>query len=100
SCSNDVESTEIGSFSNITKANDAIGFSLLKQVEPDENGNIFISPTSALLVMLMVYNGTDGNTRTEIENALNVDGLTEKEVNEAARALMEIGRAAWRESVE
>ena len=90
SCSNDVESTEIGSFSNITKANDAIGFSLLKQVEPDENGNIFISPTSALLVMLMVYNGTDGNTRTEIENALNVDGLTEKEVNEAARALMDM----------
>lgn len=88
-CSNDVESTEVGSFSNITKANEHIGFSLLQSVEPDDEGNIFISPTSALIAMLMVYNGSDHETRSEIEKALKIDGLSESEVNEAARALMD-----------
>ena len=88
-CSGNVESTEIGSFSNITKANEHIGISFLQLAEPDEDGNIFISPTSALIAMLMVYNGTDGDTREEIEKALKLDGLSEKEVNEAARALMD-----------
>lgn len=88
-CSGNVESTEIGSFSNITKANEHIGISFLQLAEPDEDGNIFISPTSALIAMLMVYNGTEGDTREEIEKALKLDGLSEKEVNEAARALMD-----------
>lgn len=83
-CSNDNVNKNVGAESNvskITKSNEFISFSLLQDVEPDENGNIFISPTSALIAMLMVYNGTDDKTKLEIEQALQIDGLSEEEVN-------------------
>src|SRR5699024_6977098 len=41
-----------------------------------------------LIAMLMVYNGTDGETKKEIEEALEISGLSEEEINEATAALL------------
>lgn len=79
---------DVSAATKITVTNEEIGFSLLKTAEADEDGNIFISPTSVLIAMLMVYNGTDGETKKEIEDALEISGLSEKEINEATEALL------------
>jgi len=88
-CSNEGGSTDVSAASKVTVTNEDVGFSLLKSVEADQEGNILISPTSVLIAMLMVYNGTDGETKAEIEEALQIDGLTEKEINEATKVLNE-----------
>lgn len=73
----------------ITKANESFAFSLLKDVTPDSDGNIFISPTSALIAMLMVYNGADETTKSEIEAALLIEGLSTEEINDLTKLLLE-----------
>lgn len=87
-CSNTDSKGNVEAAKKITVTNEDVGFSLLNSVEPDDNGNIFISPTSVLIAMLMVYNGVDGDTKAEIEEALQIDGLSEEEVNEATKHLL------------
>lgn len=87
-CGSKTDNIDVSAASKITVTNEEVGFSLLKNAEPDEDGNIFISPTSVLIAMLMVYNGTDGETKKEIEDALEINGLTEEEINEATKALL------------
>lgn len=74
----------------LVEPNNKLGFSLLAHVEADENKNIFISPTSALMAILMAYNGADGETKTEMENALQLNGFSVQEVNDANATLMAI----------
>lgn len=87
-CANGNTNKDVSAAAKITVTNEDVGFSLLNSVEPDDNGNIFISPTSVLIAMLMVYNGTDGETKAEIEQALKIDELTKDEVNEATKQLL------------
>lgn len=87
-CGSKTKDMDVSAAAKITVTNEEIGFSLLKTAEADEDGNIFISPTSVLIAMLMVYNGTDGETKKEIEDALEISGLSEKEINEATEALL------------
>src|SRR5699024_9562652 len=87
-CGSKTKDMDVSAATKITVTNEEIGFSLLKTAEADEDGNIFISPTSVLIAMLMVYNGTDGETKKEIEDALEISGLSEKEINEATEALL------------
>ena len=72
----------------LIEPNNTLGFSLLDKVDSDEKGNIFISPSSALIALLMAYNGADGETKQEMETALSIDGFTVDEINKANLALM------------
>ena len=56
--------------------------------EVDENGNTFISPTSLLMALSMVYNGADGSTKEEIAKALQVEGIEVEELNEVNASLI------------
>jgi len=44
--------------------------------------NTFFSPFSLNMLLGMLYNGSSDDTRTEIENALGIDGFSESEINE------------------
>src|SRR5690625_5228731 len=68
--------------------NNRLGFALLENVDPDENQNIFISATSALMAVLMAYNGAEGETKEEIAEALAIDQLSMEETNIATAALL------------
>lgn len=81
---------EPNDYTLLVKPNNTLGFSLFNHVEADDNNNIFISPTSALMAMLMAYNGADGETKTEIEQALQLHDFSVQKVNEANAALMAI----------
>lgn len=87
-CSGGSSSGDVEAATKLTVTNEDVGFFLLNSVEPDAEGNVFISPTSLLIAMLMVYNGTDEGTKEEIEQALQIAEFSDEEVNEATEALL------------
>src|SRR5699024_9859616 len=84
---NDID-FERSDYKKITTANNLLGFNMLEQIEPDESGNIFISPTSLFMAILMAYNGADGVTKEEIESALRLEDIHLDEVNKANASLL------------
>lgn len=75
-------------YQKINSANNELGFHLLSKVDSDEHGNIFISPTSLLMALSMVYNGADGKTKVEIAKALQAEGIDVEDLNKANASLM------------
>ncbi|MBO0996027.1 serpin family protein [Bacillus sp. SD088] len=75
-------------YEKIHSANNALGFQLLSQVDPDDQGNVFISPTSLLMALSMVYNGADAETKEEIAKALQMEGIDVTDLNKANASLM------------
>src|SRR5690625_4690486 len=84
SCSNKVEQpnkllknadfTE-SDYKAIVEPNNVLGFTLLENIDADENGNIFISPTSLFMALSMVYHGAEGETKDEIASVLHVANM-------------------------
>ncbi|QUW21063.1 serpin family protein [Sporosarcina sp. Marseille-Q4063] len=73
----------------VSPANE-LGFKLLKEVEADENNNIFISPTSLFMALSMIYNGADGVTKEEIAKVLHSEGIDVEELNKANASMMSV----------
>ncbi|MFC5604999.1 serpin family protein [Sporosarcina koreensis] len=84
------EGVEFGKmdYEKIVEPNNELGFILLDQIETDDNGNLFISPTSLLMALAMVYNGADGVTKEEIAQALQMEGIDPMDLNKANASLM------------
>lgn len=58
-------------------------FDLLKKtIENTDESNVFISPLSVSIALGMVWNGAVGDTKTEMETALKMNGLTSDDINE------------------
>ncbi len=58
-------------------------FSLLKAtIENSEKPNVFISPLSMSIALGMAWNGANNETKTEMEEVLNLSGMTVDEINE------------------
>lgn len=51
------------------------------------NKNVFISPLSVSIALGMLWNGAQGDTRTEIGNTLKMSGFNTDEINEYYRTL-------------
>ena len=75
-------------YERIVSPNNELGFKLIAEVEADENNNIFISPTSLLMALAMVYNGAEGVTKEEIAKALQAEGIDVDDLNKANASLM------------
>ena len=58
--------------------------------KPDDEGNLFISPTSLWMAIAMVYNGADGATKEEIAKVLQVAVEEPMDVNKANASLMTV----------
>ncbi|GKW45361.1 serpin family protein [Planococcus sp. NCCP-2050] len=85
--SKDVEYGE-ADYQKIIEPSNELGWKLLPVVEPNEEGNRFISLPSLFMALSMVYNGADGVTEEEISNVLEVPGMDAKELNKANASLM------------
>lgn len=85
--SKDVQFSE-EDYKEIVGGNNALGFKLLEEVAEDENGNVFVSPTSLLMALSMVYNGADGETKDEISQLLQVEGIEPELLNKANASLI------------
>lgn len=75
--------------SQLIDANTRFGFQLLTQlIQPEEMQNLTISPTSIAIALSMLYNGAAGETQQAMANALSLQGLSLRELNQANAALM------------
>lgn len=68
---------------------DKLAIKLHRQVATEDGvKNIFLSPLSLELALAMTMNGSGGETRSSIENALELSGLSAEEINNLNKELM------------
>lgn len=81
----------------VSSTNTGFGLELLRQVTPSAEGpNVLLSPLSVSMALGMTANGAAGETYDAMRATLGFDGLTETEVNEAYRGLIDQLRARGR----
>jgi serine protease inhibitor len=69
----------------IVDADNRFGLELFQKVNSlaDEPKNIMVSPLSVSLALAMLYNGTEGDTKVQMENMLHKVGLTADDINKS-----------------
>ena len=74
----------------IIAADNQFGFEIFRKVNAslDEPKNTMISPMSVSLALAMVYNGTEGNTKTQMEQMLHKAGMTPEDINQSYKDLI------------
>ncbi|MBN2773668.1 MAG: serpin family protein [Prolixibacteraceae bacterium] len=66
----------------LIEADNEFGLELFQLINAaKEEKNLMISPLSVSVALAMAYNGAEGDTKTEMEQALKVLGLTTDEIN-------------------
>lgn len=73
--------------SQLAAADNTFAFKLLKQIaDKTPDGNVFISPYSAATALQMTANGAAGQTKTEMQSALEISGLSPATLDAATKA--------------
>jgi serpin B len=75
--------------SQLISADNDFGLELFQQIRDESTEeNIMISPLSISVAFAMAYNGADGNTKTEMEKAMKLNGLTPEQINNSYKMLI------------
>jgi serine protease inhibitor len=87
--SNQAQKKSIVSVDNkLIAANTQFGFKLFDQLAKQDAGkNIFVSTSSVAFALAMIYNGASGETQQAMAKALEVNGMSLQELNQANAAL-------------
>ena len=73
----------------LIEADNTFGFEIFQKIRNNsQEENIMISPLSISVAFAMAYNGADSDTKTEMEKALKLKGLTTEEINNAYKILI------------
>ena len=74
----------------LVQSGNEFGLELFKLIYANEtkSENIMVSPLSVSLALAMTYNGAEGDTKTAMEQALKVHGLTTAEINTSYHSLI------------
>jgi len=74
--------------SRLASANTRFGFKVFEQLAKSDAGkNIFVSPSSVAFTLAMIYNGASGETQQGMATALELQGMSLPEINQANAAL-------------
>lgn len=77
----------------IVDSDNRFGFNLFRALSSDEgSNNVFISPLSVSVALGMTLNGADGETYEAMRKTLELNGLSETQINESYRSLIELLR--------
>ncbi len=77
----------------IVSSSQNFGLNLFREVNKEEGDkNVFISPLSVSMALGMTYNGADGITREEMQKTLELIGLSDMEINESYKSLINLLR--------
>jgi len=95
-CANDNEIPPAGDLTvteksaSIIAADNQFGFELFQKVNASlkEQKNTMISPMSVSLALAMVYNGTAGNTKKQMEDMLHKANLSPDDINQSYKDLV------------
>ena len=75
----------------VVESDNKFGLKLFRTISDEAAGeNVFISPTSVSMALGMTLNGAEGETRAAMEEALEHAGLSEAEINESYRGLIDL----------
>jgi serine protease inhibitor len=73
----------------LIEADNTFGLELFQKIrEESEKENIMISPLSISVAFAMAYNGADKDTKTEMEKAMKLKGLTTEQINNSYKMLI------------
>jgi len=73
----------------LIEADNEFGLEMFQKVREDsDEENIMISPLSISVALAMAYNGADGDTKKEMEEAMKLNGLTTDEINASYKMLI------------
>ena len=76
---------------HIIAADNSFGMKLFQALHADApEENLFISPLSISMALGMTLNGADGDTRSEMADALQKSGMSEQDINESYLSLIEL----------
>jgi serine protease inhibitor len=76
---------------HIVESDNKFGLKLFREiVKQDEDSNVFISPLSISMALGMTFNGAEDSTEEAMRNVLELAGLTEQEINESYRGLINL----------
>lgn len=82
--------TMASGYEKIVSANNRFAFKLYSEIiETDSGENVFISPSSIAFALEMTLSGATGETRKAMAEALELQGLALKEINNANRQLLD-----------
>ncbi len=88
--SNPTENKPMNLEENLIDGNTKFAFKIFSQIfAEDKQKNIFISPNSISIALAMAYNGANGNTQQAMLNALELQGMSLEEINQANKSLQE-----------
>jgi serine protease inhibitor len=74
----------------LVEADNAFGLELFKKIrEESDKENLMISPLSVSVALAMAYNGAEGDTKTEMEETLKLNGLTTEQINASYQKLID-----------
>ena len=75
---------------SLVNSSNKFGFDLFNEINKaeEQNKNIFVSPLSVSFALAMTYNGADNETKTAMEQALRLNGLTTDEINSSFKNIM------------
>ena len=77
----------------VIEGSNRFAFDFLRILADSREGqNVFTSPLSASMAFGMAMNGADGETWTQMRDALGFDGMSEADINAAYRDLIELLR--------
>lgn len=66
----------------LVKADNSFSFNLFSKIPEDHQHNMMVSPISVSLALSMTLNGANGDTKTAMQKALGLEGLTQDEINQ------------------
>lgn len=75
---------------NLAQANNEFTFKMINQLSKESDTNLFISPTSIELALLMTLNGADGETANETKLALQASDIDIDTLNKESENIMQI----------
>ena len=75
----------------VVTSSEEFGLKIFKKVnEVEEEKNIFISPLSVSMALGMALNGANGSTYEAMQSTLELNSLTNQEINEAYQSLIQL----------
>lgn len=76
---------------SLIESDNLFGLNLFRAISAFETDkNVFISPLSVSMALGMTLNGADGNTYEDMKQTLQLAGLTEEEINQSYRSLIDL----------
>ena len=73
----------------LVEADNAFGLELFQQIRRDNREeNLMISPLRVSVALAMAYNGTEKDTKKEMEETLKLKGLTKEQINASYKKLI------------